>query len=62
MIFLGLAGMIDPPRKEIKQAIKDCAQKGVCFVHMLTAGFGETGQQRIAKTVFPYILKLSQEL
>ena len=27
-----------------KQAIEACAQKGVRFVHMLTAGFGETGQ------------------
>ena len=27
-----------------KQAIEDCAQKGVSFVHMLTAGFGETGE------------------
>jgi len=26
-----------------KQAIEECAQKGVRFVHMLTAGFGETG-------------------
>lgn len=26
------------------QAIEDCARKGVRFVHMLTAGFGETGQ------------------
>jgi len=27
-----------------KRAIQECAQKGVRFVHMLTAGFGETGQ------------------
>jgi len=29
MIFLGLAGMIDPPRKEIKQAIRDCQSAGI---------------------------------
>lgn len=29
MIFLGLAGMIDPPRKEIKQAIRECKSAGI---------------------------------
>jgi len=29
LIFLGLAGMIDPPRKEVKQAINDCKNAGI---------------------------------
>ena len=31
-----------------RQAIEACARKGVGFVHMLTAGFGETGQATAA--------------
>jgi len=31
-----------------KNAIEECARKGVRFVHMLTAGFGETGQATAA--------------
>ena len=31
-----------------KRAIEECAPKGVGFVHMLTAGFGETGQDTAA--------------
>ena len=30
----------------VKQVIGDCARQGVRFVHMLTAGFGETGQEK----------------
>jgi Ca2+-transporting ATPase len=29
MIFLGLQGMIDPPRKEVPQAVKDCRNAGI---------------------------------
>ncbi len=29
LVFLGFAGMIDPPRKEVKQAIKDCKNAGI---------------------------------
>ncbi|RPI04008.1 MAG: calcium-transporting P-type ATPase, PMR1-type [Ignavibacteriae bacterium] len=29
MVFLGLMGMIDPPRPEVKQAIKLCEQSGI---------------------------------
>ncbi len=42
LIFLGLVGMIDPPREGVKEAIKQCSDAGVRVVmitgdHMLTA-------------------------
>jgi len=42
LIFLGLAGMMDPPRKEVKKAIKLCKQAGIKSIivtgdHALTA-------------------------
>jgi Ca2+-transporting ATPase len=42
MVFIGLAGMIDPPREEVKEAIKICDQAGIKSVmitgdHKLTA-------------------------
>jgi Na+-exporting ATPase len=35
MIFLGLVGIYDPPRKESKTAVEECHQAGIT-VHMLT--------------------------
>lgn len=49
LIFLGLIAMIDPPRKEIAQAIKKCKKAGMRPV-MITGDFSETALA-IAKEV-----------
>jgi len=49
MIFLGLQGMIDPPRKEVREAIKICRTAGIRVV-MITGDHKITAQA-IAKEV-----------
>lgn len=41
MIFVGLAGMIDPPRPEAKDAIKECKEAGINTI-MITGDYKET--------------------
>ncbi len=41
MIFVGLVGMIDPPRKEAKEAIRQCEDAGINTI-MITGDYKET--------------------
>ena len=41
MVFVGLSGMIDPPRLEVKDAIKECKTAGITPV-MITGDYLET--------------------
>ncbi|KAG5975155.1 hypothetical protein E4U55_007827 [Claviceps digitariae] len=49
LVLLGLAGIYDPPRRETKPSIGECAQAGI-KVHMLTGDHPETAKA-IAKEV-----------
>ncbi|MFC5401842.1 calcium-translocating P-type ATPase, SERCA-type [Cohnella soli] len=49
LVFVGLAGMMDPPRKEVKEAITKCRQAGIKTV-MITGDHGVTAEA-IAKTL-----------
>lgn len=47
MIFLGLQGMIDPPREEVPQAVQDCRNAGVQVV--MATGDDETTAKAIGR-------------
>jgi len=49
LIFVGLTGMMDPPRKEVKDAIGKCRQAGIKTV-MITGDHGVTAEA-IARTL-----------
>jgi Ca2+-transporting ATPase len=49
LVFVGLTGMMDPPRKEVKEAISKCRQAGIKTV-MITGDHGITAEA-IAKNL-----------
>jgi len=48
------------PLKVVVPVLEQCVQKGVKYVHMLTAGFSETGQERFAE-VEQQIARIARE-
>ena len=48
-VFLGIAGMLDPPRPEVPEALKKCYDAGI-RVFMLTGDHGATART-IAKKI-----------
>jgi len=74
LTFLGLAGMIDPPREEVKKAIRDCHASGIRTVmvtgdHKLTAAaiarelgiLGGDGQRELKALEGRELDKMSEE-
>lgn len=53
MVFLGLMGMIDPPREQAKRAIADCTRAGIKVV-MLTGDHVKTAAAIAAKAGIPH--------
>ncbi len=58
LVFIGLVGIIDPPRKEVKEIIKECNESGIKTV-LITGDSYETSK-KIAKDVG--ILKKDSEI
>ena len=53
MVFLGMAGMIDPPREQAKAAIADCVRAGIRVV-MLTGDHVKTASAIAKKAGIPH--------
>ena len=53
MVFLGMSGMLDPPREQAKRAIADCTRAGIRVV-MLTGDHVKTASAIAAKAGIPH--------
>ncbi|MBR4200433.1 MAG: cation-translocating P-type ATPase [Oscillospiraceae bacterium] len=53
MVFLGMAGMLDPPREQAKRAIADCTRAGIRVV-MLTGDHVKTASAIAKKAGIPH--------
>jgi Ca2+-transporting ATPase len=48
LVFLGLAGMLDPPREDVKNALAECRSAGIC-VKMITGDHPSTARNIAAQ-------------
>ena len=53
MVFLGLAGMLDPPREQAKRAVAECVRAGIRVV-MLTGDHAKTAAAAAKRTGIPH--------
>lgn len=61
LIFIGLAAMMDPPRSEVKEAVKKCLRAGIRVI-MITGDYGVTAEsiaRRIGLVTSPRVKIIS---